>query len=174
MEFIELLKTRRSKRKFTPEKIESEKIELLIQAALMSPTGKKKNHWDFVVVQDKSMLEKLSHCKPHSASLIASAPLAIVVIGNPQQSDTWIEDCSIASIIVQLAAESLGLGSCWVQVHKREHNETQTAGEYVKQILGIPSEKEVLSIIAIGYPNEDKKPFDVSDLKRDKIHFEKF
>lgn len=174
MEFIELLKKRHSKRRFTDQKVEAEKVKLLIRAALMSPSGKKKNHWDFVVVEDPEMLSKLSSCKPNSAKLIAGAPLAIVVIGDPQESDTWVEDCSIASIILQLEAEDLGLGSCWVQVRNREHNEITMAGGYVRDILGIPPDKTVLSIIAIGYSNEEKEPFDLSKLSWEKIHKDKF
>jgi nitroreductase len=174
MEFIELLKNRRSKRKFISQKVEHEKTELLIQAALMSPTGKKKNHWDFILVENPDTLEKLSKCKPHSAKLIAGAPLAIVVIGDPQESDTWVEDCSIASIIIQLEAEDLSLGSCWVQVKNREYNENAMAEEFIKLLLEIPAEKSVLSIIAVGYPAESKKPFDTSQLLKEKIHKEKF
>jgi nitroreductase len=174
MEFIDLLKNRRSKRKFTSQKIESEKVEALISAVLMSPTGKKKNHWDFIVVETSDTLEKLSECKLHGSKLIAGAPLAIVVVGDPQQSDTWVEDCSIASIILQLEAEALGLGSCWVQVRNRERNESVMSDDYVKNLLAIPAEKSVLSVIAIGYPNEIKKPFDHSDLMLEKIHREKY
>jgi nitroreductase len=174
MEFIELLQNRRSKRKFTTQKIEAEKVELLIHAALMSPTGKKTNHWDFIIVEDTGMLEKLSECKPQSAKLIAGAPLAIVVVGDPLHSDTWVEDCSIASIIIQLEAEELGLGSCWVQVKNREHDITTMANDYIKGLLGIPAEKSVLSVIALGYPDEIKKPFDMVNLLKEKIHRERF
>jgi len=174
MYFIELLQNRRSKRKFTSQKIEAEKVEKLIHAALMSPTGKKTNHWDFIVIENPETLEKLSECKPHSVKLIAGAPLAIVIIGDPQLSDTWVEDCSIASIIIQLEAEDLGLGSCWVQVRNREHGDTTLADDYIKELLGIPDEKSVLSIIAIGYPDEVKKPFDRANLMLEKIHREKY
>lgn len=174
MDFIELLQNRRSKRKFTSQKIEAEKVEKLILAALMSPTGKRTNHWDFIIVENQETLEKLSECKPHSAKLIAGAPLAIVVIGDPQLSDTWVEDCSIVSIIIQLEAEDLGLGSCWVQVKNREHDDTTMADNYIKGLLRIPESKSVLSIIAIGYPDEIKKPFDMANLKKEKIHREKF
>jgi nitroreductase len=174
MRFIELLQNRRSKRKFTAQKIEVEKVETLLKAALMSPTGKKTNHWDFIVVENPETLEKLSVCKPHSAKLIAGAPLAIVVVGDPQQSDTWVEDCSIASIIIQLEAEDLGLGSCWVQVRNREHDANSMSDDYIKELLGIPAEKSVLSVIAIGYPDEIKKPFDLMNLMTQKIHREKF
>ncbi len=174
MEFIDLLQKRRSKRKFTTQKVGPEKIEKLVAAALMSPTGKKKNHWDFIIVEEPSMLEKLSKCKPHSASLIAGAPLAIVVIGNPDESDTWIEDCSIASIIIQLEAEDLGLGSCWVQVRNREHNDVEMASDYIIKMLEIPNDRKVLSVIAIGYSDEIKKPIDKSMLLTDRIHWGKF
>jgi nitroreductase len=174
MEFIELLRKRRSKRRFTDQKVENEKVEMLIQAALMSPTGKKKNHWDFVVVEDKSTLKELSSCKPHSAELIAGAALSIVVIGDPNISDTWVEDCSIASILIQLEAEDLGLGSCWVQVRNRDHNENSTADIYIKKLLNISEKKSVLSIIAIGYPAEIKKPFSMNEQLKVRIHREKY
>jgi nitroreductase len=174
MDFIELLRNRSSKRKFTSQKVEKEKVEKLIKSALMSPTGKKKNHWDFIFVEDEVTLKKLSECKPHSAKLIAGAPLAVVVIGDPEQSDTWVEDCSIASIIIQLEAEDLGLGSCWVQVRNREHDEMMMAAEYIRNELQIPVGKSILSIIAIGYPDEIKMPFDDSLLMLNKIHRDKY
>jgi len=174
MELINLLQNRRSRRKFTEKRIESGKIDMLIKAALMSPTGKSRNHWDFIVVEDKLTLVELSKCKPHGASLIAGAPMAIVVIGNPSISDTWVEDCSIASIIIQLEAEDLGLGSCWVQVRNREHDENSTADMYIKKLLEIPEEKSVLSIIAIGYPIEIKNPFNMTEQLSAKIHRGKY
>jgi len=174
MDFIELLQNRHSKRKFTTQKVEPEKVEKLIAAALMSPSGKKKNHWDFIIVEEPTMLEKLSECKPHSARLIAYAPLAIVVIGNPDESDTWVEDCSIASIIIQLEAEDLGLCSCWVQVRNREHDDRTMATDYIKELFEIPVEKRVLSVIAIGYSEETKKPFDLANLMKEKIHWGKY
>ena len=170
MEFIELLQKRRSIRKFTTQKVETEKVEMLIRAALTSPTGNGKNHWDFIIVEDIETLLALSESNPHGAKFISDAPLAIVVVGDPQKSDTWVEDCSIASIILQLEAEDLGLGSCWVQVHNREHNKTRMANEYIKELLGVPQGKSVLSIVAIGYPDQVKEPFDLSKLMREKIH----
>lgn len=174
MEFIQLLQNRRSKRKFTTQKVEPEKVETLMQAALMSPTGKSKNHWEFIFIEATETLHRLSECKPHGAKLIAGAPLAVVVIGDSQQSDTWVEDCAIASIIIQLQAEALGLGSCWVQVHKRNHNETITAETFVKTLLNIDEGKAVLSIIAVGYSNEVRNPFNIAELQTEKIHIENY
>ena len=174
MTFHDLLIQRKSTRKFQDKTIEPEKINLLKEALLRSPTGKKKNHWDFILVQDKEMLQQLSNCKPHGAKLIAGAALAVIVIGDANQSDTWIEDCSIASILLQMQAEELELGSCWVQVHKRPHDEKSTAEDFVKNRTNIPPHKNVLSIIAIGYPLEKRAPDNAPELLHQAIHLEKF
>jgi nitroreductase len=174
MLFSEIIASRRSIRKFTELHIEIEKIDLLKKAAVLSPTGKQKNHWDFIFITEKCMLEKLSTSKTHGSKLIAGAALAVVIVGDPTVSDTWIEDCSIAAIIIQLQALDLGLGSCWVQINKREHDASTSSEQYVKQILEIPESKDVLSIIAIGYPAEKRAPIEESELMYHKIHSEFF
>ena len=172
--FIELLRKRRSIRKFTPENVEPEKIEILKKAVLMSPSGKRLNEWEFIVVQNKNTIKSLSECKEHGAELIAQAPLAFVILADTTKSDIWIEDCSIASIILQLAAESVGLNSCWVQCRERGKNDGTSANQYLRQLLQIPVQYSVLNIVAIGYKNEIRKPFDDEKLQWHKIHEEKF
>lgn len=174
MNFNQIISNRRSTRKFQETNIEPEKIEQLKQAILLSPTGKSKNHWDFIFVQNPKTLAELSQSKEHASQLIASSKLAVVVVGSPTISDTWIEDCSIASIVLQLQAEDLELGSCWVQIHKRKHNENTTSEAFVKELLNIPEEKAVLSIIAIGYPELRRAPINKLELLFKKIHEEKF
>ena len=117
--FSELIKNRRSMRKFTDEELTQDQVVTLMKAALMSPSSKRSNSWQFVVIDDKEVLKELSHCKEQASSFIADAALAIVVMADPLASDVWIEDASIASIMIQLQAEDLGLGSCWVQVRER-------------------------------------------------------
>ena len=90
--FTDLLKTRRSIRKYLPNKIEPEKIKQITYAALMSPASKRSNPWEFIVVQNTEILEKLSGCRPYGSQLLANAPLAIVVIADTTKSDVWIED----------------------------------------------------------------------------------
>ena len=150
MEFQKLLFKRKSIRKYQNKAIEPEKVELLKKAALLAPTGKRKNHWHFIFIENKDTLQKLASSKMHGSKLIEKAALAVAVIGDSKISDTWIEDCSIASIILQLQGEDLGLGSCWVQIHKRPHDENTMAEEYVKKSLEIPEDKSVLSIVAFG------------------------
>jgi len=71
------------------------------------------------------------------------APLGIVVLADSNNCDVWIEDDSIASIIIQLSAHSLGLGSCWIQVRERLHSDNLKAEDYIKQILGIPDKLSI-------------------------------
>ncbi len=171
---IELLRQRRSVRKFTGQAIESEKIKILTEALLRSPSSRGFNPWEFVLVKDKTKLVELAAAKEHGSSFIKDAALAVVVCGDQTKSDVWVEDCSIASIILQLTAQSLGLGSCWVQIHKRMHSNGMTSNHYLKELLGLPDDIAVESIIAIGYPAQEPEPVKYDFLDFDKIHTDKW
>ena len=125
--FLPLAQKRRSIRKYLDKQVEAEKIDSMVEAVLRAPTSRGKNSWEFVVVTDPGLLEKLSNAKPHGANFLKNAALGIVVCANPQISDVWIEDASIASIFIHLAAAALDLGSCWIQIRERKHDDTQTA-----------------------------------------------
>ncbi len=126
------------------------------------------------MVTDRDTLQKLSKVKEHGSQHIAEAPLCIVVAADPETSDVWVEDASIAAIIIQLSAHSLGLGSCWFQARERFAPEHIKTGDMVKSILNIPEKYEIECIIAIGYPDEEKEPYKESNLKLDKLHFEQW
>ncbi len=166
---LELLKKRRSIRKFKDADVEKEKVDKLVKAALLSPSAKNLQDWEFVVVDDRETLYKLSQAREHGSTFLKGAPLGIVVLGESERNDVWIEDTSIASVLIQVTAESLGLGSCWIQMRNRQHNEDKTAGEYVREILGIPDNLEVASIIAVGYPDETKNPRSENKLRYEKV-----
>lgn len=166
---IELLRSRRSIRKYKAKDIEPEKIEILKEAALRSPTSRGINPWRFFFISDRKKLEELSRAKESGSSFLRGARLGIVICAMESESDVWIEDCSIASIILHLTAHSLGLGSCWIQIRNRMHNARKTSEEYVKEVLGIPADLRVESIIAIGYPDEIKQPVPAEELEHGKI-----
>lgn len=168
-EMIELLRKRRSVRKFTEEKVAPETIELLIEALLRAPSSRGINPWEFVVVDDRELLSRLSLAKEHGAEFLKNAPLAIVVCADGTKSDVWIEDCSIASIIVQLAALSVGLGSCWAQIRNRMHDSGRPSEAYIRELLGLPEHIHVESIIGIGHPGETKRPIPARDLQYEKV-----
>lgn len=172
--FSELIKNRRSMRKFTGEELTQEEVVTLLKAALMSPTSKRSNSWQFIAVDDKALLQELSHCKEQAAAFIADAALAVVVTADPLASDVWIEDASIASMMLQLQAEDLGLGSCWVQIRERFTAASMPSDEFVRGLLNIPLQLQVLSIIAIGHKGMERKPFSEENLQWEKVHINKF
>ena len=172
--FFKLIEQRRSKRKFQKKKIERKKIDKLIEAALRSPSSRGLNPWRFIIIDDKNSLLELSKSKPHGSSFLKDAALGIVVCGDSVKSDTWIEDTSIASIFIQLAAESLNLSSCWIQIRMREYNKAQSANKYIKNLLKIPDDINVESIIALGYPNEIKEGHPKESLPTEKIFYNKY
>jgi len=166
---IELLRTRRSIRKFTAEKIAPETIETLIEAALRAPSSRGINPWEFILVDDPELLRRLSQTKQHGSEFLKGAPLAVVVCADSSKSDVWIEDCSIAAIIIQLSAVSMGLGSCWAQIRNRRHDAEQSAESYVRELLGLPEQITVEAILGIGHPAEKKAPVPAGKLQRDRI-----
>lgn len=168
-DFIELIRTRRSVRKFTDEPVSAEQIELLKETALRSPTSRNFRPWQFVFVTDRKRLKTLSECKPHGAAFLAGAALGIVVCADETKSDVWVEDCSIASIMLQFTAQSLGLGSCWLQVRNRQHDNETSSEESIRTLLNLPNNIRVLSIIGIGHPAEHPQTLAADSLPTDRI-----
>jgi nitroreductase len=166
---IDILRTRRSIRKYQTEQINMESIKLIEEALLRSPSSRGINPWTFILVDEPELLQKLSESKQHGSQFLKNAALGIVVCGDETESDVWIEDCSIAAILAQLTAHSLGLGSCWIQIRNRLHTSGQSAEDYIRDLLGIPEGVKVLSIISIGYPAETKQPVPSERLDHGKI-----
>lgn len=146
-------------RKFTNQPVSSADVKALLRAALMSPSSKGMHPWQFVVVTDAELITRLSQCKAQGSDFLAGAPMAIAVVADPAVSDVWIEDASVASTMLLLQAEDLGLGSCWVQVRQRKDADGKDAEDNVRSILGIDPSLRVLSIIAVGHKGMERKPF---------------
>ena len=168
--FIQLLEKRRSIRKYQKKRIETEKIDVLVEAALRPPSSRGLQPWEFVLVSKRDLLEKLSKAREHGSFFLKDAQLAIVICADPKKTDVWVEDSSIAAVFIQLAAESVGLGSCWVQVRERMHDASKSASAYVSEILNIPSGLTVECMIGIGYPDEQKPPRKKEELAYGKVH----
>jgi nitroreductase len=169
--FIDLLRNRRSIRHFLEQPVEQEKIDLLVEAMLRSPSSRGLNPWQFVVVKDPKVIGDLALAKTHGSSFMKNAPLAIVVLADPGRCDVWVEDCSIAALIIHLAAADLGLGSCWIQLRLREHKGGVAAEEYVKKLLGQQDKLAVEAMIAIGYPKEPMAGHPLSSLPYEKVSY---
>lgn len=168
--FKELVQMRRSVRKFTDQDINPDDLQLILRAALMAPTSKGTRGWHFIVVDDKDVLEKMSLCRPMGSQFLAGAKAAIVVLGDHEVTDVWVEDASIAAATIQYQAADLGLGSCWCQVRNRFMNETESADNILRFLLHYPSNLIAECVIGIGYPAIERKLQNEDSLKWENVH----
>ncbi|MBD5233475.1 MAG: NAD(P)H nitroreductase [Bacteroidales bacterium] len=170
MDLHELLLRRHSIRRYTDKPIDPEDVKTILEAGLLAPSSKNARSWQFVVVEDRDTLIRLSECKPAYATSIKDAMLAVVVTSAPAESEAYIEDASVAAIFMHLQAEALGIGSCWVQVRGRLSADGEPSEDVVRDILAIPHEMTVECIMTFGYSAETRKPVDPAKLKWEKVH----
>ena len=174
MHFSELISQRRSCRHYDEGDILPDEVQSILRAALLAPTSMNRRAWHFVVVEDKAMLEKLADSKEQGSSFVKDAALAVVVTGNPNDNDCWIEDGSIAATFMQLQAEELGLGTCWVQIRGRRISDGTLSSDIVKGILDIPEDMQVLCIVAIGKKQRPLPSHADDELLWEKVHIDKY
>jgi nitroreductase len=164
-EVLNFITSRRSIRNFTSEPVSEEDLMIILKSAMAAPSARNVQPWSFVTVQDRNTLNKLSEAHPYG-KMLSEATLAIAVTGASEKTDWWTQDCSAATQNILLAASGLGLGSVWLGVHPRPDRV-----KALREILGIPQEIQVLSLVAIGHPTE-KRPgrtqYDPEKVHRDK------
>ena len=164
--FLELCRARRSYRKYTSAPVSKEQLERILQCALMSPSGKRLNPWEFYVNTNPSVIRSLKDCRTMGTTMLDTAPVAIAVALDAEKADTWQADGAIAALNLQLAATDEGLGSCWCHIYNRDNAE-----ERVRQAFGIPGNLRVLCLITIGHKDEERKTYDLQKLPYTKIHY---
>lgn len=154
MNVQEALLARRSIRKFKDTIVPEALIEELMHAAMSAPSAGNQQIWEFFVVTNEEILERLR--KVHIYTKMETK-LAIVVCGNLARSKSrlmesfWAQDCSAATENILLRAVELGLGAVWCGIHPQRKNE-----EKVQAALGLEETLIPLNILFIGYPNETK------------------
>lgn len=171
---LDLLFQRRSIRMYKRVPIERESVERLEKAALLAPSSKGLNSSRVVAVTDADTLGLLSMTKAHGAHFLAGAPMGFVIMADRSVSDVWVEDASVMATCVQLEAEKLGLGSCWIQIRNRSNAAGLSSEDQVRGILGIPERFGVVCILAIGYPAETKPPRTEDELDMSRIRCERY
>lgn len=174
MELLELMRKRRSVRKYTGEKIADENLEKILQAGLLAPSSRAIYPVEFVVTRDKDTLKKLSECKVGSAAMLNDADAAVIVIGDKAKSDAWIEDCSLSMMLMELEASALGIGNCWVQCRGRKTPDGESTEDYIRKLLSIPESFGVLAVLALGIPAQEIEPHILPRVDCDKVHHEEF
>ena len=143
MDALEAIRKRRSVRKYTGEPIPREDLEKIVDAGRLAATGNNRQPWDFIVVTDREMIEQLKV----AAQWMEKAAAIIAVVMNPS-SRWWVEDGSAAVENMLIASTALGYGSCWLEGY------TLPREEEFKELLGVPKEKRLLTLIPMGVPVE--------------------
>lgn len=174
MELLELMRTRHSIRRYKEEAVSEEAVTTILQAAMMSCTGKAIRPWEFVVIRDKETLSKMADCRTGSVKMLKGCDCAIAVLGNKEASDVWTEDCAVVMNNMHLMAHALGLGSCWVQGRLRTAVDGRDTDSFVRDILQYPENFELEAILTIGVPDEERAGYDLDKLPMEKVHMEKF
>lgn len=174
MTLSEILFRRRSVRKFTDRKVDRQTIDKILEAALTAPSSKNTRSSRFMVVDDPTMLERISQMRDSGSAFVKNAPMAVIVLGDTALTDLWVDNCAISATILQLAAEEQGLGSCWVHVNgrprKKDAPDMGTAAEYLRKLLPIPASWSPLCVVALGYAADYPAPHAAGD-DSDKVLF---
>ncbi|MEA3325875.1 MAG: nitroreductase family protein [Chloroflexota bacterium] len=154
MKTIDAIFARRSIRKYQEKSVEPEKIVILLKAAMAAPTASNSKPWEFIVVTDPSVMDRIRGAMTFGKF---NAPMAIIVCGNlslinrPLTSQFWVQDCTAATENILLAAVSFGLGTVWLGVHP-----IYIFTKRISKILELPEHIKPLNVIYVGYPAQEK------------------
>lgn len=165
MSVLDLIRARRSIRKYKDTPIPDEVFSRIMEAARLAPSGKNLQPWKFIIVKDLAMKEKLAEAS-RQQYFITQAPVVIVACGFPDQSyqrqgnymQSWAIDVTCALDHLMLQAQEDGLGTCWIGAFEEK---------MVKPLLGVPEDVKVLALTPLGYP--DESPQDRGRKSLDKI-----
>ena len=174
MELTDIMRHRRSVRSYTNQPLSEDELKTILEAGLLSPSGRNIKPCEFIVVTDKSMLLTLAGARTGAADMLKNAAAAIAVISDESRTDTYIEDASIAMSNMHLMADSLGLGSCWIQGRGRESSDGSTTEEYVRSLLHFPENMRLIAILSLGHTEShpDSRGLTESDLE--KVHYSQY
>lgn len=167
---LQTILARRSIRQYTAEPVSAAQLEKILEAGFAAPSAKNYRPWHFISVTQRATLQQLAAAHPYG-KMLAQATAAVVVCGVPAaaagEKEFWLLDGAAATQNMLLAATALGLGSVWLGVYARPERE-----KAVREILAIPPEIGVLSIVALGHPAEAKEAH--RGCEREKLHREKW
>jgi nitroreductase len=149
METIEAIHTRRSIREYQDKPIPDQLVTAMLKAAMASPSARNQQPWQFIVIEDPKLREKIPSICPY-AQMIVNAPLAILVCGDLKIETAqgyWVIDCAAATQNLLLAAHALGLGAVWTGVYPREERM-----DGLTELFALPEYILPHSLVVIGYP----------------------
>ncbi|NLG33060.1 MAG: nitroreductase family protein [Syntrophomonadaceae bacterium] len=166
---INTILSRRSIRQFKPAALPSEIVESLLKAAMAAPSAHNEQPWQFVVINEREILDQVPSFHPNSAA-IKQAPIAIAVCADMtllKREGAWPHDCSAATMNILLAAHGQGLGAVWFGIYPDKERM-----DGLSKLLNLPEHVIPFSLIPLGYPAESKPP--ANRYKPERIHFNRW
>ena len=168
LDVFEVIKRRRSIRKYNQKAVEKEKLSKVLEAARLAPSAMNRQPYAFVVTSDNKTIQKISS----ACNQQWDAPTIITVFAFPEKAWTredgeeyWKADCAAAMTNLSLQACAEGLGTCWIAAFRENE---------IKQILGLKSEARVVAMTPLGYPKEEKGPVTNRKSLDELVHYEKW
>mgnify|MGYP000900370289 CR=1 FL=1 len=168
---LDAIFTRRSVRQYQDKPVEKEKLLTILKAAMQAPSAANQQPWEFLVIENKDTLKKMT-CLSLYASCLAKAAAAILVLkkekGMPWP-DSVDQDLGAATMALMLAAVDLGLGSVWLGAAPYADRI-----ERMKRMFGLPDGISVYSVIALGYPSDKDANHFEDRFRKSSIHYEQY
>lgn len=174
MDLLEIMRQRRSVRSYTFETVSEEDIRKILEAGLLSASGRAIRPWEMIVVKNRDTLRKMADCRDHGAKMLEGADAAIVVIADETKTDVWTEDCSIVMSNMHLAASCLGVGSCWIQGRLRKAVGGESTEAYLRKLLKFPKSHRLEAVLSLGMPESVPEPREAADELWMKVHRETY
>lgn len=157
--------SRRSIRKYTNQEITDDILHQILKAGMNAPTARNLKPFEFIAIKDKEILQQLSNTKKN-AYFVKDSNVTIVALAK-EASEFWQQDLGAVTQNILLQATEFGIGSCWVGVAPNENYE-----QYIRNVLDVPQDIRVFSMISLGYPEEVKEKND--NYYEDKVHYNKY
>lgn len=155
MDFLEVIKNRKSIRQYSDEPVDKKMLDAIIDIAKTAPSSRNSKSSEFMVIQDKDTIEAISQMRDSGSSFAKDCSAIILIVGNQTKSDMWADNCAISATFIQLAITAMDMGSCWVHVNGRRRSKTDEslgyAESYLRELLGVNPDYRIYCAIALGH-----------------------
>ena len=167
---MDIIFNRRSVRKYTEQKIEPEKVDRMLRAAMQAPSATNQQPWEFLVIDDKETIVKLSEFSPY-AKMLPGAPLAMVILEKQGMRAPLFTEQDLGAAVQNLMLQAVedGLGSVWMGVGRGTERET-----FLTEMFNLPETVKPFAVLAIGYPADENANKFVDRYDERRVHYNKY
>ena len=167
---MDIIFNRRSVRKYTEQKIEAEKVDRMLRAAMQAPSATNQQPWEFLVIDDKETIVKLAEFSPY-AKMLPGAPLAMVILEKQGMRAPLFTEQDLGAAVQNLMLQAVedGLGSVWMGVGRGTERET-----FLTEMFNLPETVKPFAVLAIGYPADENANKFVERYDETRVHYNKY